>query len=230
MSTFAGRIIAFNQSLELDSGSLPDGISVMNPLRESGEAARVADAFYRKYYNDNQPRQLILGINPGRFGGGQTGIPFTDPKRAVADCGMDFKGEMTHEPSSEFVYKVIERFGGVEAFYARFYINSVSPLGFTKVGAKGRDINYNYYDDKALLETVRPFIVRTLPQQLDLGVVSGRCICLGTGKNFRFLSELNRQHHFFDQIIPLEHPRYVMQYKSKEMERYLDKYLAVLGT
>ncbi len=34
-------------------------------------------------------RYLILGINPGRFGGGITGIPFTDPIRLQNICGIE---------------------------------------------------------------------------------------------------------------------------------------------
>jgi len=49
----------------------------MNPFRENPEALIVSGKFYKKYYNDNNPRFLILGINPGRFGAGVTGIPFT---------------------------------------------------------------------------------------------------------------------------------------------------------
>ncbi len=79
MVTVADRIIAFNKQLDF-SGNLPDGISIMNPFKENDTIIPVSSAFYQKYYNDNNPRHLILGINPGRFGAGVTGIPFTDPK------------------------------------------------------------------------------------------------------------------------------------------------------
>jgi hypothetical protein len=33
----------------------------------------------------------------------------------------------------------------------------------------------------------------------------------------------------FDRIIALEHPRYVMQYKARSLEVYIDKYLHALN-
>ena len=77
---FATRMKSFNRSLHL-TVSLPHHIGVLNPFREGKLALPCADAFYDKYYNDNKKRWPILGINPGRFGGGLTGVPFTDFKR-----------------------------------------------------------------------------------------------------------------------------------------------------
>ena len=70
----AEKIIAFNQALTFEE-PIPEGIRIMNPYRENPEAFRVSSLFYRKYYADDQPRRFILGINPGRFGAGVTGIP-----------------------------------------------------------------------------------------------------------------------------------------------------------
>ena len=67
MTTFADRIIAFNKQLDFH-GSLPDDIRIMNPYKENPLALICSSAFYKKYYNDNEPRHLILGINPGRVG------------------------------------------------------------------------------------------------------------------------------------------------------------------
>lgn len=159
--TFAEKIINFNQSLDF-TGELPEGIQVMNPFREGTDSLSVSSAFYRKFYNDSKPRHLILGINPGRFGAGVTGIPFTDTKRLKNECGLEYHGSETHEPSSVFVYEVIEAYGGPEQFYADFYINSVCPLGFVIMDEKGRFKNYNYYDNPALTEIVRPFIVESI--------------------------------------------------------------------
>jgi len=48
------------------------------------------------------------------------------------------------------------------------------------------------------------------------------------GKNYRYLLDLNNRMGFFRRIIPLEHPRYVMQYKTKDKERYVEDYLGKL--
>ena len=224
MSTFAARIIAFNKSLKYN-GTLPAGIRIMNPFQESPLALAVSSEFYQKYYDDSQPRHLILGINPGRFGSGQTGISFTDPKRLVANCHIDFPGPMTHEPSSAYIYEMIAAFGGEERFYQQFYIHSICPLGFTKIGENGKETNYNYYDSPALLKSVYPFIVENIRKQIEMGFETDVCFCFGTGKNEAFFRKLNEVHQFFKKIVALEHPRYIMQYKSKEKALYIDKYL-----
>lgn len=222
MQTLADKIIAYNEQLEYN-GALPDGIRIMNPFKT--EAVRnYSQLFYKKYYDEIRPRQWILGINPGRFGGGITGIPFTDPKRLADVCGIPYTGEKAHEPSSVFIYEVIDAMGGPEAFYQQFYINSICPLGFTKVTPAGKEINYNYYDSKALTAAVYDFIVENLQKQAALGLRTDVVFCLGTGQNHAFLEKLNQKWHFFGKIVPLDHPRFVMQYRAKRKAEYVQKY------
>jgi hypothetical protein len=224
MVTLADKIIDFYTDLEF-TGSLPDGISLLNPFRTNPEIIPLISQFYRKFYNDNYSRYLILGINPGRNGAGITGIPFTDSRRLLEKCGLKVSGFETHETSSVFIYDMIEEFGGVLKFYSSFYISSLSPLGFTSAGKNGKEINYNYYDSKRLTDAVFDFMTGTIRQQLEFGLKRDVCFCLGTGQNFKFLSKLNDQFHFFGRIEPLEHPRYIMQYKSKQKELYIFKYI-----
>ncbi len=241
MKTFADKIIAFNTQLDY-KGVLPHGIRVMNPFKENKEILPISSGFYRKYYDDLSPRHLILGINPGRFGAGVTGIPFTDPKRLIEKCVLEFHGELKHEPSSVFVYKVIDAFGGATAFYRKFYINSVCPLGFTALGPTGRAINYNYYDllnprheknpDEGLSldkTTLINFIVENIQKQIAMGVKTDVCFCFGTGKNESFLQRLNNEKKFFGKIVALEHPRFVMQYKTRVKQDYIDKYISAFS-
>ena len=103
MKTFADKVIAFNKSLDFN-GKLPKGISIMNPFKEEENVLKISSLFYKKYYNDTNRRYLILGINPGRFGGGLTGIPFTDPKRLEKYCNIKYSSHRAHEPSSDFVF------------------------------------------------------------------------------------------------------------------------------
>ncbi len=224
MSTFADRIISFNKQLNF-TGTLPVGVQIMNPFKESPEALTCSSLFYRKYYDDNGSRHLILGINPGRFGSGLTGVSFTDPKRLITKCEIPYSGQITHEPSSEYVYDMINAFGGITAFYSKFYIHSICPLGFTITGKKGNEVNYNYYDLPELQKAVYPFIIENLEKQLKMGFETDICYCFGTGKNYSFFKKLNEEMQFFKKIIPLEHPRFIMQYKSKTKQLYIDKYL-----
>jgi hypothetical protein len=227
MKTFADRIIVFNKSLELNI-VLPDGIRVMNPFKENPEALAVSSAFYRKYYNDNQKRHLILGINPGRFGAGVTGVPFTDTKRLTEKCGLQISNLSTHEPSSVFVYEVIDAYGGPEKFYGDFYINSLSPLGFVKTNDKGREVNFNYYDSHELQEVLYDYMLQSVKTHISMGIHTDVCFCLGSGKNYRFLQKLNLDHKFFEKVIPLDHPRFVMQYRSKQLSEYVEKFVRIL--
>lgn len=228
MPTLAERIIEFNRTLDF-KGQLPMKINIMNPFKGNGDILAVSSAFYQKYYNDNIPRHLILGINPGRFGAGVTGIPFTDTKRLTNECGLSYSGKETHEPSSVFVYEVIEAYGGVEKFYKDFYINSISPLGFTISDEKGAEKNYNYYDSKELTEKMFPFMVDNIYKQIALGMKTDICFCFGTGKNEKFLRLLNDKYGFFKSIVALEHPRFVMQYKSKSKPAYIEKYISAFS-
>jgi len=225
----ADKILHFNRSLSLKA-VLPNNIEVLNPFSGENEAVvwPAVQTFYRKYYSDNNSRHLILGINPGRLGAGSTGLPFTDTKRLNEACGISFNAFTTHEPSSVFVYDVIAAFGGPEAFYRQFYIGSVCPLGFVTPGKTGM-VNINYYDDKELQKAVTPFIVDSINRQIDFGLNRGKIFVLGTGKNFKFLDKLNAQHHFTRELVALEHPRFIMQYRAKQKEDYIAKYLRLLS-
>lgn len=225
--TFAEKVISFNRSLALHL-PLPPGIRVMNPFRENVHALEASSAFYRKYYNDNHMRRLILGINPGRHGAGVTGIPFTDTKRLEEKCGIRIEGLKTHEPSSVFVYEVIEAYGGVKTFYRDFYINSPSPLGYLIMNDKGREVNYNYYDSRVLQNMLTDFMVDSIRKHISMGIITDRAYCLGTGKNYSYLNSLNEKHRFFGELIPLEHPRYVMQYRARFKHEYIRSFIKAL--
>ncbi len=228
MSTFAERVIEFNRNLKLEA-VLPAGIRAMNPFAENPLALEVSSEFYRKYYSDNRERTLILGINPGRFGAGVTGVPFTDTKRMRDKCGLEITGFATHEPSSVFVYEVIDAWGGAAKFYSEFYINSPSPLGYVSINERGKEVNFNYYDSRELAIAVRPFMIESLRAHIAAGCRADIAFCLGSGKNYDYLSRLNDEFRFFGQLVALEHPRFIMQYKSKDKDDYIDKYLRLLA-
>jgi Domain of unknown function (DUF4918) len=203
---------------------LPRGIEVMNPYRDP-DIRRYVTTFFRAFYSDATPRTFVLGINPGRFGAGRTGVMFTDPVALERFCGIPNELEKRRELSSEFVYDFIRECGGAKEFYGRFFLTAVCPLGFVREG-----LNYNYYDEPQLLARLKPFIVRTLRQQLEFGARHEAAIVLGTGDNYRFLSALNEEHQFFNRLLPLDHPRFIMQYRRKRLAEYRQKYLDVFTT
>ena len=211
---FAERVINYYRDLHIEN-ELPEGIGVLNPYTNNA-VINVCRQFYNKYYNDTKGRIFIIGINPGRFGAGITGIPFTDPVVLENECGIKNKFEKRSEISSGFIYKLINAMGGPSHFYQHFYIGSVSPLGFVKEGK-----NYNYYDSKELMKSLKPFIVSNLVKQIGLGINSRKCYCLGQGKNYEYLKLLNLELKLFDEIIPLPHPRWVMQYRRKKLNEII---------
>jgi hypothetical protein len=79
-----------------------------------------------------------------------------------------------------------------------------------------------------LADAITDFAVSSLQKQIGWGIDTDICYCLGTGKNYRFLSHLNDKHKFFLRIEPLEHPRYIMQYKLKEKDFYIADYIRKL--
>lgn len=165
----------------------------------------------------------MLGINPGRFGAGITGINFTAPRQLKASCGIDHSWGNSTELSAEFIYEVIDQYGGAKKFYGDYFIGAMSPLGFVKDGK-----NINYYDDKKLQAAVAPFIIQTIRQQLQMGFTADTCICIGGEKNYIFLKTLNKEHDFFQKIIPLPHPRFIMQYRRKRKQEYVNEWLDLL--
>jgi hypothetical protein len=210
----------FNLQEHIKGIKLPQKVNWLLPY-SSPESQRVMTLFYKKYYQDLFPRTPIFGINPGRHGGGLTGIPFTDPVKLKEICNIENSFLKKTELSAKFIYQVIDQWGDPERFYRQFYISSLCPLGFVKDG-----VNYNYYDDKALTRAVTPFIVQNIWDQIRI-CKSARTIayCLGEGKNFTFFKELNHTHGFFEQVIPLPHPRWIMQYRSKSINLFLEMYL-----
>ena len=227
MSTFADRIINFNTHLEYNQ-SLPKGFDVLNPYMDNPETMEVMRAFYHKFYNDNRQRKFIIGINPSRHGAGVTGVPFTDTKRLESECGIVMNSAHTHEVSSVFMYDMIKAYGGVTKFYNDFYINSPFPLAIVRKASDGKWLNANYYDEEALFKSLKDYMIETLKKHISLGVDTQKVFVLGK-KNATFLQKLNKEATLFGEMVVLEHPRFIQQYKSKEKQLYIDKFLTSFG-
>ncbi|AZA92226.1 Uncharacterised protein [Chryseobacterium nakagawai] len=223
--TFADQVIEFNENLTY-SGNLPDGFEVLNPYLDNPETMQVMQKFYYKYYNDSNKRKFIIGINPSRHGAGITGIPFTDTKRLESVCDIKMKSAHTHEVSSVFMYDMIADYGGPDLFYKDIYINSPFPLAIVRKTKNGW-LNANYYDDKELFKDVKNFMINSLKKHISLNLDTSEVFVLGK-KNAEFISKLNKEAKLFDTMVVLEHPRYIQQYKSKEKQLFIDKYILAL--
>ncbi|MBD1210491.1 MAG: DUF4918 family protein [Ignavibacteria bacterium] len=225
--TFGDRLYTFYTTLRLES-PLPSGIEAMNPyLRPETQAC--VRAFCDKYFADKKSNRVsVWGINPGRFGGGLTGLSFTDPVILREICGIQNTLGTKHELSAEYVWSVIAEYGGAERFFGDFFLTALCPLGFVKQ-KEASEINYNFYDDKALFQAVKSFMVETMQQQIAMGLRQDVAICFGTGKLHSAFEAINAEYSFFERILPLEHPRFIMQYRRKEIAQYRQKYMDVLS-
>jgi hypothetical protein len=213
---FGDSVLKYHFNLQPDI-LLPPDVEWLLPYGDE-ETRRCMTAFYHNYYGDDKDRTFMLGINPGRFGGGMTGVPFTDPIR-LDRIGIPNSFIKKQELSSVFIYDMIDACGGPADFYKQYYITSLSPLGLVKLGK-----NYNYYDDPALLRLLEPFIIDNINTQLTFGANRDVAYCLGQGKNIAVLSKLNEKHGWWNRVVPLPHPRWIMQYKLKSKDAFIQMY------
>lgn len=229
--TFANNILQLNESLSKVLLELPDGFRIINPFNGPYKAQikQITMAFYKKYYNDNNKRRLILGSSPARRGTAITGVPFEDAQHLQEETGILIDNFYINKSSSNFLYEVIEKYGGSQKFYNDFYMNFVCPLGIVRTNSKGNEVNCNYYDSKRLKSALYSFIVNSIQTQVSFNIDSTVCYCIGSGENYTFLSKINEKYKFFETIIPLEHPRFIMQYNSKKKNTFLEKYMNALN-
>ena len=219
--TFSISAINYFYSLTKPSRLTKD-VGLLNPYKIT-EVRSVVRRFYEKFYSDEKDRIFVFGINPGRFGGGLTGISFTDPVALRENCGIRNNLGTRKELSSKFVYSVVEKFGGAEKFFSKIFLTAIYPFAIIKDGK-----NYNYYDEKSLSEKLCTEITKNIKIQIGFGARTDMAILLGK-KNAKFFSEINKEQKFFEKIAVLEHPRYIMQYRLKDIDHYIKKYIKVIN-
>ena len=219
-NTFANSAIKYFSSLNLPE-RLPKEISILNPYSKK-EVNNAVQRFFKKYFDDNENRVFIFGINPGRFGGGLTGISFTDPVALREECEIENDLGDRQELSSKFIYRMIKEYGGVKKFYSKIFITALYPLAIIKDGK-----NYNYYDSLKLYESLKTQINSAIKEQIKFGTDRRFAVCLGR-KNAKFFNEINKENNFFEELRVLDHPRYIMQYKLKHADAYIRNYLKAL--
>ncbi len=162
---------AINYFLNLNLPSIPSPVSILNPYTEI-KVIEIVNSFFNKFYDNGSQRIFILGINPGRFGGGITGVPFTDPFALKSYCGIHNDFPQKRELSSTFIYQLIDRMGGPRDFFSRFYLTALFPLALIKNGK-----NINYYDTPELYKAVKEYIYNNLKRQSRFGAMPvQRCL------------------------------------------------------
>jgi len=219
--TLSKQILDFYFSLPKDT-PLPNGVETIYPF-DNDETKRVMQTFFNKYYDDSKPRTYLIGINPGRLGSGITGIGFADAYHLEKYCDIPNSFDKRIEISAAFMFEVMEAYGGVKKFYKDFFFTTVMPLGLLK-----NDKNYNYYDDLETQSALELFITETLLKQMSFPQAKKHIICVGQGKNLKYLKTFNDKHQCFESIEVVPHPRWVMQYRRKDKQKYIEVYLDVL--
>ena len=71
-------------------------------------------------------------------------------------------------------------------------------------------------------------MIKSLKDHISIGLDTEEIFILGK-KNAVFIDKINKEEKLFGKLTVLEHPRYIQQYKSKEKEMYIDKYLIALN-
>ena len=216
-ATFGNQVLAFYKTLVPPTIRVK-GVKVIQPHKNEEVRANM-EKFFNKFFQDTKQRVFVIGINPGRLGSGTTGVPFTDPIELENSCGIANTLAKRREMSSEFLYKFIAKWGSAGTFYKDFFFTGMLPLGLVRDGK-----NCNYYDSPKLLSAVKPFMVKTLTKQFTFGAREEAVIILGSGKNYKVFQELNKEHKWFKNVYVLEHPRFIAQYHSKDLKKYLKKY------
>ncbi|PHC05692.1 hypothetical protein COF04_03705 [Bacillus toyonensis] len=189
-----------------------NGITILDGF---GQNISLVKEYYETWYSSNVKRPITLcGINPGKDGVGLTGIPFMDYKNLARLLeGVD-GGMYKPEPSSEFLYSVIEEIG-VGEFFKQVYLTNFSWFGF-----KRKNGNLNYFDlpstELKWLFT-RSFITEMEIMQTKIIIPLSREV----GTNLR---KLKREGFLKAKIMPrLNHPSYC-NYKNRRDEE-LVKYV-----
>ena len=224
MSDFPTRLLHLLRTFPLPDAPLPGAVEVRRSAQDPAVAG-IITAFAKKYYAANTQRVGLFGINPGRFGGGRTGVAFTDPVALTEICGIGHVlPKQRRELSSEFVYKFITELGGPGPFYEHFFLSSVYPLELTHAGK-----NYNYYDSTAVTKALWSDMRRSLTEQTQqLGLRRDVAVSLGR-RNGEFLRKLNEELQLFERIEVLDHPRFLMQYRRKALADNVKHYVQTLG-
>lgn len=217
INSFSERVYTFFSTLQFPIDT-PQGVQVLNPY-QNPQTLKLCKVFWERYYVANNPRVSVWGINPGRLGGGLTGIPFTDPIILHNVLNLPHPKEAVPELSAQFINKVIARYGGHQKFYSSLYLTGLCPLGFIKEGK-----NYNFYDEPLFAKSLEPFFETTVSQQISWGLRRDVAVCLGKGKLFALFQKLNEKYYWFEKLYPLDHPRFIMQYRRSKVEEYIEEY------
>ena len=86
----------------------------------------------------------------------------------------------------------------------------------------------NYYDDIDLFNKWKNKIVEWI--KFEVKILPQKNLCdHWKRKKSKIFELLNKEYKFFDEIIALPHPRWILQYRSKEKNYYIKTYIKTLN-
>ena len=201
--TFSDNVLEFNESLANIALELFDNYTISNPFsgKNRVQIKEITNAFYKKYYNDHNKRYLILGSSPARKGTATTGIPYEDASHLYKETGIMIDNFYINKSSSDFLYDVMEQYGGCEKFYKNFFMSFVCSLGIVNVNSKGNEVNSNYYENKKLENALYNFIVDSLKNRLLLELKHLYVIVQEVEKILNFKKKLMNNINFLIRLL-----------------------------
>lgn len=96
------------------------------------------------------------------------------------------------------------------------------PLGFLQDGK-----NINYYELKDWKKFMLDQVVKEIEAHMHWPINRKVAISIGAGENLKVLTQLNDEYGWFESVKALPHPRWVMQYRRKRKQEFLDEYVRV---
>lgn len=174
--------------------------------------------FWNRYYEKHLPKIVICGINPGRFGAGQTGIPFLD-NHSLSEMGFPVTSS-DRERSADFFYSVVQAIG-IEVFFKTFYVTNLSAIGYIK-----QKKNINYYD---LPKNARQTVFDNFLTEMD-HIKPTHIITLSVlvQNDIKSLIKEGTLSSGIDCSLRLPHPAWIMTYRQKSKQVWGEIYIKAL--
>lgn len=159
---------------------------VYNPL----EYARASHELYLSRFGTGPKEVVLVGMNPGPFGMGQTGVPFGDvgfvrdwmgieapierpaeehPKRPV----LGFECKRSEVSGSRLWGWARDRFGAPERFFSRFFVVNYCPLLFIEATGRNRTPDKLPADERGVLLPTCDIALRAAVEVLEPELVVG---------------------------------------------------------
>ncbi len=201
------KILDFYKKLsEIDSFErMPSKWKLINPYKNHWNRF---EFFIKKYYSHSGQRNLIIALNPGRFGCNKTGIALTDEH--ILSSKMSYPEEIASpitEKTATRIYSVItQQFPDLQQFFSNFFMTNIFPFGIVE---KNKNVSFR---ELIKLPSIESFSKQFISESIKL-FHPQRLICIGRGSE-KFI------HDNFPDIEKtyLHHP--ARTFPDKEKEKY----------